>query len=39
MRKKREIKRLRILENSKLYTKEELDSVDYIQGNGFYAKY
>ena len=39
MQKKREIKRLRILENPKLYTKEELDSIDYVQGNGFYAKY
>lgn len=39
MRKKREIKRLRIPENPKLYTKEDPDSIDYVQGNGFYAKY
>jgi hypothetical protein len=39
MRKKREIKRLRMQENPKFYTKEELDAIDYFQGNGLYAKY
>jgi hypothetical protein len=32
MKKKREIKRLRIKENSNFYTKEELDAIDYFQG-------
>ena len=39
MRKKREMKRLRTKENPKSYTKEELDAIDYFQGNGVYAKY
>ena len=39
MRKQRELKRLRIKENSNLYTKEELDAIDYFQGTGFYQKY
>jgi len=39
MKKKREFKRLRIKENSNLYTKEELDAIDYFQGTGSYQKY
>lgn len=39
MRKKREIQRLRMLETPKSYTKEELDSIDYFQGTGFYKKH
>ena len=39
MRKKREIIRLRMKEDPKFYTKEELDARDYFQGNGIYAKY
>lgn len=39
MRKKREIKRLRMLENSNLYTKKELDAIAYFEGTGNYAKY
>jgi len=39
MRKKREMIRLRIKEDPKFYTKEELDAMDYFQGNGIYAKY
>ena len=39
MRKKREIIRLGMKEDPKLYTKEELDARDYFQGNGIYAKY
>ena len=38
MKKKREIKRLRIKENLKYYSKEELDAVDYFHGTGFYKK-
>lgn len=39
MKKKRELKRLRIKENSNVYIKEELDAIDYFQGTGFYQKY
>lgn len=39
MKKKRELKRLRIKENSNFYTKEELDAIDYFQGTGFYQKH
>jgi hypothetical protein len=39
MKKKRELKRLRIKENSNFYTKEELDAIDYFQGTSFYQKY
>jgi len=39
MRKQREFKRLRIKENSNLYTKEELDAMDYFYGTGSYKKY
>ncbi len=39
MRKKKEIKRLRLLENSDFYTKEELDAIAYFKGTGKYAKY
>ena len=39
IRKKREMKRLKIKDDSKFYTKEELDAMDYFQGNGIYAKY
>ena len=39
MRKKREMIRLRMKEDPKFYTKEELDARDYFQGNGIYAKY
>jgi hypothetical protein len=39
MKKKRELKKLRIKENSNFYTKEELDAMDYFQGTGFYQKY
>ncbi len=31
--------RLRMKEDPKFYTKEELDTRDYFQGNGIYAKY
>lgn len=39
MIKKREIKRLRLLENSDFYTKEEFDAIAYFEGTGNYAKY
>lgn len=39
MRKKREMRILRMKEDPKFYTKEELDAMDYFQGNGIYAKY
>jgi len=39
MKKKRELKRLRIKENSNFYTNEELDAIDYFQGTGFYQKH
>lgn len=39
MRKKREMRSLRMKEDPKFYTKEELDAMDYFQGNGIYAKY
>jgi len=39
MQKKREMIRLRMKEDPKFYTKEELDAMDYFQGNGIYAKY
>ena len=38
MKRKKEIKRLRILDNKKFYTKEKLDAMDYFNGNGFYKK-
>ena len=39
MRKKREIRRLRIQESPGFYTKEELDAISYFQGTGFYLKH
>ena len=39
MRKKSELKRLKIKENSNYYTKKELDAIDYFHGNDFYQKY
>lgn len=38
MIKKREIKRLRMLETPNIYNKEELDTISYFQGTGFYSK-
>ena len=39
IRKKREIKGLRIKENSNFYTKEELNAINYFHGTGFFQKY
>jgi len=38
MERKREIKRLRLLDNKDWYSKEELDAMDYFNGIGFYQK-
>ena len=38
MKRKNEIKRLRLLDNKNYYTKEELDAMDYFNGTGFYQK-
>lgn len=38
MGRRKEIKRLGILDNTCYYTKEELDAIDYFQGSGFYTK-
>ena len=37
-KRKKEIKRLRLLDNKNHYTKEELDAMDYFNGTGFYQK-
>ena len=39
MRKESELKRLRIKDTSKFYTKQELDAVYYFHGTGFYKKH
>jgi hypothetical protein len=38
MRKRKEIERLRKLDNTRYYTKEELDAIDYCHRTGIYAK-
>lgn len=39
MKRKKELKILRLLDKKSYYTKEELDAMDYFQGTGFYAKH
>lgn len=39
MKKERELKKLRVKDTSKSYTKQELDAIDYFHGTGFYKKY
>ena len=39
MLKKREIQRLRVLKPTNLYTKQELDAINYFQGTGLYSYY
>ena len=39
MRKKSELKRSKVKENSTYYNKNELDAIDYFNGTGFYKKY
>lgn len=36
MKRKKEIKRIRLLYNKNYYTNEELDAMDYFNGTGFY---
>ena len=38
MKKESELKRLRIKDTSKFYTKRELDAIDYFYGTGWYKK-
>lgn len=38
IKRKKEIKRIRLLDNKNFYTKEELDAMDYFNGNGFYQE-
>ena len=38
MKRKKELKRLRVLDKKSYYTKEELDAMDYFYGTGFYQK-
>ena len=38
-RKKSELKKLRIEDSSKFYSEQELDSINYFQGKGYYARY
>ena len=38
MKRKKEIKRIRLLYNKNYYTNEELDAMDYFNGTGFYQK-
>ena len=35
---KAELRRLRMIDRPSLYTKEELDAMDYFRGTGFYAR-
>ena len=39
MRKRKEIKRVGMLDNNRHYTKKELDAIDYFDGTGFYATF
>ncbi|MFT6843772.1 MAG: hypothetical protein ACJASR_002556 [Psychroserpens sp.] len=39
MRKKKEIERIRVLPNTRYYTNEELDAIDYFHGTGIYATF
>lgn len=39
MKKRREIKKLRLLEDKSVYTNQELDAMDYFDGTGFYQKH
>ena len=38
MTKQAELRRVRMIDRPSLYTKEELDAIDYFQGTGFYAR-
>ena len=39
LRKKKEIIKLRMIDDSSLYSEEELDSINYFKGKGCYARY
>ena len=39
MKRRKELQRIRMIDKKSYYTKEELDAMDYFQGNGIYAKY
>ena len=39
MRKKREIERVKNLDNTRYYTKEELNAINYFHGTGFFQEY
>jgi hypothetical protein len=38
MKRRKEIKRLRMIDKKSYYTKDELDAMDYFHGTGFYQK-
>ena len=38
MKKQKKLTELGVRDHSKFYTKQELNSIDYFQGTGFYAK-
>lgn len=38
MKKKREIRRLRLVDTNDFYTTDELDAINYFHGTGIYAK-
>ena len=38
MKRRKELKRVRIIDKKSYYTKEELDAMDYFHGTGFYQK-
>lgn len=39
MKKRKELKKIKALDNKSYYTKEELDAMDYFNGTGFYQQY
>ena len=39
MKRRKELKTLRMLDKKSYYTKEELDAIDYFHGTGSYKKY
>ena len=39
MKRRKELKRITMVDKKPYYTKEELDAMDYFQGNDIYTKY
>lgn len=39
MKRKKEHKRIRVLDDKRFYSKEELDAINYFHGTGFYKKH